>query len=563
MGWQWSVYGVAMLAAACLLLVALLIVWPRRRVEGGLSLIGLLGAMLVWTVAYAVEAMVVGIPVKVFFGTLGYPGALSVPVFFFLFCVEYTQSERWAPAPRWLLWVVPTLCVLAAVTNSLHGELWTHFVLEPGNILVYEHGPVFLLVMGYSYLLLALGILVLLSAFRRHDQSYRGQFVATLFLAVFPILGSIAYVAGLSPFPGQDPAPVAFALTAVGLAWMLLRQGLLTVVPIAQDSVLQNLHDAVLVLDAAGRVAMANEAFFRWLGIHGRTLVGEPAGEVLAPWPLLMATIDSVRDNHEVFIDHPVARHVDVRRTVVEDGRGRVRGHVLVMRDVNELRVTALQLREANEQLSAQLVTIRGLEAGLREQALRDPLTGLYNRRYLEETIGRELARAGREQMPLSLMMIDLDHFKQVNDEYGHAAGDQVLRWLGDMLLAKLRPGDIACRYGGEEFVVIMPGASVDIALERAEELRASFTPLVSAASGNRHTGVTLSAGLAVYPADATTAGELRRCADVALYAAKRAGRNRVTVYQQRMTMAVGVPDVSETLIDHATTAAPLRSEQH
>ncbi|HQR80179.1 MAG TPA: diguanylate cyclase, partial [Actinomycetota bacterium] len=540
MGWQWSVYGVAMLAAACLMLTTLFIVWPRRRVEGGHSLVGLLAAMLLWTVAYACEAMVVGTPVKVFFGTLGYPGAMSVPVFFFLFCIEYTQSERWAPSPRWLVWIVPTLCVLAAATNGLHRELWTHFVLQPGNILVYEHGPAFVLVIGYSYLLLVLGILVLLSAFRRHDQSYRGQFIATLFFAVFPIMGSVAYVSGFSPFPGQDPAPIAFALTAAGLAWMLLRQGLLTVVPIAQDSVLQNLHDAVLVLDTAGRVAMANRAFFKWLGIHGRNLVGESAVEILEPWPPLRAAIDSELDNHEVFIDHPVGRHVDVRRTVVTDGRGRVRGRVLVMRDVNELRVTALQLRDANEQLNAQLVTIRSLEAGLREQALRDPLTGLYNRRYLEETIGRELARAGREQIPLSLMMIDLDHFKRVNDEHGHAAGDQVLRWLGDLLTAKLRPGDIACRYGGEEFVVIMPAAPLDIALERAEEIRTAFTPLVSAASGNRHSGVTLSAGLAVFPTHATTAGELRRCADVALYAAKRAGRNRVTVYKQRMTMEIG-----------------------
>lgn len=534
MGWQWTPYGIALLVAAGFMVAALVMVWPRRRAVGGGPLVGLLVAMLVWTIAYAFEAMVVGIPAKIVFGTLGYPGALSVPVLFFLFVVEYTQSERWAPSPRWLLWVIPAFCVLAAATNAFHHELWTHFVLEPGNILLYKHGPIFFLVIGYSYLLLAASLAVVMAAFGRHDQSYRGQFAAVLAFATFPILGSVSYVLGFSPFPGQDPAPIAFSITAVGLAWSLLRQGLLTVVPIAQESVLQNLHDAVLVLDSADRVAMANPAFFEWLGVH-EPPIGKPVGQVLARWPALLATVSSELDDQEVFIDHPVARYVDVRRSAVSDERGRVRGRVLVLRDINELRLADLELRDANERLTAQLVMIQTLQDGLREQALRDPLTGLYNRRYLEETIGRELARAEREGVPLSLLMIDLDHFKEVNDEHGHAAGDQVLRWFGDLVRTKLRPGDIACRYGGEEFFVLMPSAPLTVSMARAEEIRAAFTPLVRTASDNRYLNVTLSAGLAVFPADATTPNELRRCADVALYAAKRAGRDRVLVYTERI----------------------------
>jgi diguanylate cyclase (GGDEF)-like protein len=533
--WQWSAYGIALLIAACFVVVALATVWPRRRAVGGQPLIGLLIAMLVWTVAYALEAMVVGIPAKIFFGTLGYPGALSVPVFFFLFAVEYTQSERWAPKPRWLLWIVPVICVVAAATNAFHHLLWTQFILEPGNILEYKHGPLFLLVIGYSYALLIASLAVMVAAFARHDANYRAQFAAVLLFATFPILGSVAYVFGFSPFPAQDPAPIAFAITAVGMSWSLLRQGLLTVVPIAQESVLQNLHDAVLVLDSADRVAVANKAFYHWLGIHTQ-IVGKSVGEVLAPWPGLVRAVYSEFDDEEVLIDHPASRYIDVRRSVVKDDRGRVRGRVLVLRDINALRLAQLELRDANEQLTAQLATIQNLQEGLREQALRDPLTGLYNRRYLEETVGRELARSQREKAPLSMVMIDLDNFKEMNDEHGHAAGDQVLRWFGDLTRAKLRPGDIACRYGGEEFVILMPSAPRDVALQRCEEIRVAFTNLVANASGNTYPNVTLSAGLAVSPQDATTPNELRRCADVALYAAKRAGRNRVCEYSPGIT---------------------------
>ncbi len=534
MGWQWTAYGVSLLLAACSMVVALAVVWPRRGAVGGRPIVGLLVAMLVWTLAAAAESMVVAMNAKIFFSVLSYPGALSVAVFFFLFAVEYTQSERWAPSPRWILWIVPAFCVLAAATNSLHHELWTGFTMEAGNTLVYAHGPIFFLVIGYSYLMLLGGVLILIAAVGRHDSSYRGQFIAVLLFSLFPFVGSLAYVFGFSPFPDQDPAPIAFTIAAVGLTWSLLRQGLLTVVPIAQESVLQNLHDAVLVLDSTNRIAMANASLFHWLGIH-EPIIGQSAASVLRRWPTLLATVTSEFDDNEVFIDHPEPRYVDVRRAVVTDDRGRVRGRVLVLRDINELRIADLELRAANEQLKAQLVTIENLQDGLREQALRDPLTGLYNRRYLEETLGRELGRAQREGVPLSLLMIDLDNFKILNDEHGHAAGDQVLRWFGDLVRAKLRPGDIACRYGGEEFLIIMPSAPLTVSLARAEEIRSAFTPLVRNSSGNRLTHVTLSAGLAMFPTDGTTGSDLRRCADVALYAAKRGGRDRIMVYTERI----------------------------
>jgi diguanylate cyclase (GGDEF)-like protein len=131
--------------------------------------------------------------------------------------------------------------------------------------------------------------------------------------------------------------------------------------------------------------------------------------------------------------------------------------------------------------------------------------------------------------------MIDLDHFKALNDEHGHAAGDQVLRWFGDLVRTKLRPGDIACRYGGEEFVLILPGAPLRVGLARADDLRIAFLHLVPAASGNQYGDVTLSAGVAAFPDDARTASELRRKADAALYVAKRSGRNRVVAYGEQV----------------------------
>lgn len=527
--------SVALLAASVFMLVALVLVWPRRSAVGGGPLAGLLVSMLVWTVLTGLEQAAVGVQPKVALTAFSYLGSTVVPVFFFLFCVEYTQSDAWLPRPRWLIWLIPALSVLAAFTNPVHHLLWTGFVPEPDNALLYLHGPVFWVMIAYAYLLIVGGLVVVILAIGRHDRGYRGQFWTVLWSATLPVLGSIAYVLGLSPIPGMDPTPILFAVTAVGLSWSLLKQGLLVVVPIAQATVLQNLQDAVLVLDATGRIALVNEAFGRWFE-PSQQVIGKPASEVLADWPELLPAFDAEDPEVHVRLEHPHRRYLDINRGQVRDERGRLRGWVLVLRDVTALRMSERQLREANLRLTTQLQTIETLQEGLREQALRDPLTGLFNRRYMEETLGRELERARRDEEPLSLLMIDLDYFKALNDEHGHAAGDRVLRWFGDLIRTKVRPGDVACRYGGEEFLVIMPAASRQVAMKRAEEIRASFERLVPIASDHAYGDVTLSVGVSVYPDDAEGPSELRRHADVALYAAKDAGRNRVVGYDPVLT---------------------------
>ncbi|WP_045760974.1 sensor domain-containing diguanylate cyclase [Xanthomonas albilineans] len=184
----------------------------------------------------------------------------------------------------------------------------------------------------------------------------------------------------------------------------------------------------------------------------------------------------------------------------------------------------------AAEQLSLALSNLR-LRESLRLQSIRDPLTGLFNRRYLEESLQHELARCERRSMPLSLLMLDVDHFKQFNDVHGHGGGDSLLAAVGQMLSSRLRGEDIACRYGGEEFTVILPETGPEEALVIAEHIRAAAPQLNANLDGKALPGVTLSIGLASYSRDGTVATTLLRKADAALYRAKRSGRNQVQPY--------------------------------
>ena len=174
------------------------------------------------------------------------------------------------------------------------------------------------------------------------------------------------------------------------------------------------------------------------------------------------------------------------------------------------------------------------LRERLRNQALRDPLTGLYNRRFMEEVLESFAVQAERRNSPMSAIMVDLDHFKKLNDEHGHAVGDTVLRDVAGVILASIRKSDIACRYGGEELIVLMPDSDLPAARTKAEEIRKRIAEL------SPSTGVTVSASLGVASIPQTSAdpSELLTMADAALYKAKHEGRNRVEAAPLRMAAA-------------------------
>ncbi len=185
------------------------------------------------------------------------------------------------------------------------------------------------------------------------------------------------------------------------------------------------------------------------------------------------------------------------------------------------------------EHIALALANLR-LREDLRAQALRDSLTGLFNRRYMEQALERELLRATRSGRTVGVIMLDLDHLKAFNDNHGHEAGDTLLRALGAYLMTHVRAEDIACRYGGEEFVVILPEASPAMSRRRAEELLKGVQGLQVNYRGQLLRGATASVGVAAFPEHGQTLADLLRAADAAMYAAKRQGRDRVEMAEQK-----------------------------
>jgi diguanylate cyclase (GGDEF)-like protein/PAS domain S-box-containing protein len=283
----------------------------------------------------------------------------------------------------------------------------------------------------------------------------------------------------------------------------------------------ENTHDVVWQLDQNLCFTYINSADERMRGFHRSEVIGSPFKSLIAPCSHAVfdqemqqqqadRTGDAGEVNFEVELCCKDGGHVwaEVNSTSIHDDSGKIIGYIGVTRD-------ATQRRRTHEKL--------------REQTIRDPLTGLFNRRYLDESLERELARAKRDQLPLAILMIDIDCFKRLNDTYGHQAGDEVLRTLGESIRNCARTADLPCRYGGEEFLLVLPNISIETACERAERWRSAFEKEVIVFGKSVITS-TVSIGVATYPVHGDTRESLIRSADEALYRAKHSGRNRVVV---------------------------------
>jgi diguanylate cyclase (GGDEF)-like protein/PAS domain S-box-containing protein len=285
------------------------------------------------------------------------------------------------------------------------------------------------------------------------------------------------------------------------------------------DAVLRESTDVIAVKDTEGRYLLINGQGSRNLRRAPEDIVGKTDREVLTggTGESVMAGDRKVLAAGRALTYEQVASVGDQTWTFhstkspFRGPDGELLGLIAVSRDITEKKHLEQQLQES-----------------LRAQAMRDALTGLYNRRYFDETLARELSRVGRREAPLSLVMVDVDHFKKLNDSAGHVAGDEVLRRVAQILGSGVRREDVACRYGGEEFALVLPELALDAAVERAERLRALIAE-IPAQIGEDYVGrVTASFGVAAFPAHGLSGDALTKSADAALYAAKRAGRNRV-----------------------------------
>jgi diguanylate cyclase (GGDEF)-like protein/PAS domain S-box-containing protein len=420
------------------------------------------------------------------------------------------------------LCVEPVLLVVVVALDPwfrwFHGTV--EYAGDPVRRIV-TAGPLFWVHTSYSYLVI-IGAAFTVWQLRRTTSGLLRRQTGTILLAIAaPFAANLAVL--FVPGVDVDITPVAFAVTGVLFAYAVLQQDLLRLLPVARSLVVDTVTDAVFVVDGRDRLVDVNPAARTLMGCPSRgDVIGRAFGDVVDP--ALSAAVG--RGEGESVVALGDGLQADVRTRWIRDERGRELGRVVVARDVTEQRAARAALEDANEKLRAQVETIEKLQADLAIEAARDPLTGLRNRRRFVDDLTDRLAASTASGQPMSLVLLDVDHFKAINDAHGHAVGDDVLVGVARALGAHARPEDLV-RYGGEEFVVLLPQLDAAAARGRAEVLRAACAEVRVAVDGLR---VTISAGVASSPDHGSTPDELLLAADRALYEAKEGGRDQVAL---------------------------------
>ncbi|HUG33754.1 MAG TPA: histidine kinase N-terminal 7TM domain-containing protein [Anaerolineales bacterium] len=537
---QYHPYAVYLLLSALITLAASGIAW-RRSAPGSFTPGWLLVAMTIWSGSYAARWIYISFDAKLVWFKIMYIGIIAVPVLFLIFALSLSHNEHWLTRRNLLLLSIePVLSLFLLWTNDLHHLYYVSLqAVDMGGLVMLEfvQGPWYSvnLIYSYSTILCALALIVL--AALRLGPIIRNQYLLILTGSMVPWITSIISELNFSQWQGLDLTPISFGVSGILFAVAVFRERFMDLIPVARSHLIETMQDGVLVLDWQNRVVDINPAMEKFLVGEPSTFIGKHAGDILGNWtekaePLL----NGLESQTEVRAPNDPSRILDLRATPLYHRDGRLNGRLLVFREITERKDVERKLRAANSRMQSQLIEIGTLQSHLREQAIRDPLTNLFNRRYLEETLDRELARASRESYPVCIIMIDIDHFKKVNDRHGHEAGDLVLKAMADLMAGYTRRGDFACRFGGEEFVVVMPNISTDVARERASTLRETLTSL-RIPYNQTQIAVTISMGIASHPANGATREAVLRAADKAMYAAKEAGRDDIRSYDQLQAM--------------------------
>lgn len=475
----------------------------------------------------------VGVPVagvKVFFSELSWFGITATPLYWMLFLRAYTRGRDILRSGLYdtLVLVTGLAVMAAALSTGVHGLIYTDVVpdtdLDGPLRLIYHRGPLFYVVTIGLYIAMLVATVDTLRMGVRSGSIHRSQFMILVMSSMVPWAANAAYVFGGMRVLGFDPTAFAFAIQPLVFNYLISRVKLFTLAPIALQAIFSAQPDAVVVVGYDGHILATNPAARRLL-----KLADDPVGVLFSGFCDRFVLVDDHSGNDlRCELWRLEQEYFETRIVPVYDGR-RERAKAYILRNVTSFIRVQKELEVSARLMAERLDANLGLQAQLREMAVRDSLTGLYNRRVLDEMGERLLAEARNAGSPFSIITIDLDHFKYLNDTYGHKTGDDVLVMVADLLLELMGPRDVAVRMGGEEFLVMMPGTTSDEAADQAQAWRGELATRWVLAS-DQHVQVTMSVGVASYPAHADDFESLLQSGDRAVYAAKDAGRDCVFI---------------------------------
>lgn len=503
---QSDAYVLLLVIAAGLGISLAIYIMRHKGIAGG-RLVGMILLLAAWyALTYAFELVSLSMEARLFWIKAEYVAIVSFLPVLLIFSLRFSGLTRYLKVPLYLALLVEPLLTLAMIwTTPAHTWYYQSYSLViTGTHFKWSvvYGPGFWAHTLYSALLFAVCMVIFIRKMFHSSQAHRRQAGVVLLGICLTGLGTVVYTARLG-WLVYDQTPLLGLLSGGIIAWFVVRSRFFEFSPIALEAVLHSMGDGVILLDLRSRILRLNPAAEQILGrttTEAELLLLETVLPEMAGRFTTLAVGDDA--SLELELGPAAARRVYlVRVSAIREGRHHIAGRLLLLHDITER-------KEAQERL--------------RQLAIHDPLTGLYNRYHLPEALETAQSQAAQSCTPLSVIMLDLDHFKAMNTRYGHLNVDLLLVEFGKLVRDFLSDGEVALRYGGDEFVLILPNATLEQAAERARLLQDQVRRLVVPLD-EQHAiqNLTLSIGIAGWPQHGSTFSELLQSADTALFRAK------------------------------------------
>ncbi len=484
--------------------------WMIKGVRGAreFSLLALAG--FIYSFFYAFELTATDLKSILIWIRFEYLGIVFIAPTILAFALKYTGRIRRFSLPLIsALLVVPILTLVLVQTLHLHDLYYQNIYLDTSGsfpILTFERGIGYWLHVANLFLAVIVSNILFLQMWFNTNKIYRRQVTIIFIGSLIPIIGFILYLSRIWTV-NIDITAFTMPLGALFFFYGLVRLNLFDLIPVARDRLFEALPDSVVVFDIKQRVLDYNSAAGKCLGLQEDS-IGKPAEEVFDAWlKLAKAARADLKQSFSIEFNKKIAGEKHWFRAEfipLNDNLNVLEGRMLILKDITERYLT---------------------EENLRLLATTDYLTGLWNRRFFSQSTAMELKRAIRYKRPFSIITMDLDHFKEINDTYGHSGGDRVLIALAALLKNRLRQVDIVARLGGEEFGILLPDTKIEEASILAEELRQNVETSIVWNDGEK-ISFTVSVGVAAYHEKIAAVDDLFKEADRALYKAKEKGRN-------------------------------------
>jgi len=509
------IYSTALMVAGLIcLLTGLLVVQTRRNALGAIPLTILMFSLSWWDITYSLFWAKAPAPFPNFWLYITYIGAMTVPEALLTFAMQLSGLKDWLRWPFITALCAEPIAVIALLfTDPWHGLFFggkdTH------NIgMIMASGPVYWANIIFSYILVLVSCILLVRRFLRISGIYRWQLGVILIGIAIPWINSFIFIFGLSPFPNADNTPLSFSISGLAFAYALLRYRLLDIIPIARHVLIESMNDGVMVLDVHNRLVDINPAAQQVIDPSGKSWIGKSVEKAFSAWSEVVDAFHDVKEAHvEVPLGNPPRNYLDLKISPLHDAHHNFIGHLVVWRDITPL-------KEAQSELQ--------------ELAAKDVLTNAFNRRHFLNVLNKEIHRADRFDHPLTIILLDFDHLKHINDTFGHLAGDDALKTFADICHKNIREVDLLARFGGDEFVVLLPEADLGQARLIAERMSQGLAQSPFEVGAGKIL-LTVSMGIATVLSDRDTVETLMHRADQALYAAKESGRNCIVVWDESL----------------------------